>query len=98
MVCLLYGGNKSVIWTDVVQMGIIWFGIFLCLGIAIAQLPGDVGLRDALSLASANGRLRIVDLSPDLTRPYTLWSGLIGGLFLMLSYFGCDQSQVQRYL
>ena len=98
MAYVLYGGNKSVIWTDVVQMAIIWVGIFLCLGIAIAQLPGDVSFRDALALAGANGRLRIVDLSPDPRTPYTLWSGLIGGLFLMLSYFGCDQSQVQRYL
>ena len=95
---VIYGGNKSVIWTDVVQMGIIWFGIFLCFGIAIAQLPEEMGLRDALALAQVNGRLRIIDPSPSLTAPYTLWSGLIGGLFLMLSYFGCDQSQVQRYL
>jgi solute:Na+ symporter, SSS family len=57
-----------------------------------------MGLRDALALAQANGRLRIIDTSPSLTAPYTIWSGLIGGLFLMLSYFGCDQSQVQRYL
>ena len=95
---VLYGGNKSVIWTDVVQMGIIWFGIFLCFGIAIHQLPAGMGFRDALALAQANGRLRIIDTSPSLTAPYTIWSGLIGGLFLMLSYFGCDQSQVQRYL
>jgi solute:Na+ symporter, SSS family len=95
---VIYGGNKSVIWTDVVQMAIIWFGIFLCFGIAITQLPGDMGFRDALALAQANGRLRIIDTSTSLTAPYTLWSGLIGGLFLMLSYFGCDQSQVQRYL
>ncbi|HEY3122242.1 MAG TPA: sodium:solute symporter [Vicinamibacteria bacterium] len=95
---VLYGGNKSVIWTDVVQMAIIWFGIFLCFGMAIAQLPADFGLRDALALAQTTGRLRVIDPSPSLTRPYTLWSGLIGGLFLMLSYFGADQSQVQRYL
>jgi solute:Na+ symporter, SSS family len=95
---VIYGGNKSVIWTDVVQMAIIWFGIFLCFGIAIAQLPEEMGLRDALALAQANGRLRIIDTSPSLTAPYTIWSGLIGGLFLMLSYFGCDQSQVQRYM
>ncbi|HEV8253908.1 MAG TPA: sodium:solute symporter [Vicinamibacteria bacterium] len=95
---VLYGGNKSVIWTDVVQMLIIWFGIFLCFGMAIAQLPRDFGLRDALALAQTTGRLRVMDPSPSLTRPYTLWSGLIGGLFLMLSYFGADQSQVQRYL
>ncbi|HET7747059.1 MAG TPA: sodium:solute symporter [Vicinamibacteria bacterium] len=94
---VFYGGNRSVIWTDVVQMAIIWFGIFLCLGVAIAQMPPSVGLRDALSVAQATNRLRIVDTSTDLTS-YTLWSGLIGGLFLMLSYFGCDQSQVQRYL
>jgi SSS family solute:Na+ symporter len=95
---VIYGGNKSVIWTDVVQMAIIWFGIFLCFGIAIRQLPPEMGFRDALALAQANGRLRIIDMSPSLTAPYTIWSGLIGGLFLMLSYFGCDQSQVQRYL
>jgi Na+/proline symporter len=95
---VVYGGNKSVIWTDVVQMVIIWFGIFLCLGIALAQIQEDLGLRGALALAQANGRLRVMDASPSLTTPYTLWSGLIGGLFLMLSYFGCDQSQVQRYL
>jgi len=93
-----YGGNKSVIWTDVVQMAIIWVGILLCFGIAVGQLPAGFGLRDALALAQASGRLRIMDTSPSLTAPYTLWSGLIGGLFLMLSYFGCDQSQVQRYL
>ena len=95
---VIYGGNRSVIWTDVVQMGIIWFGIFLCFGVAIAQLPEGFGLTDALALAKTTGRLRIMDASPSLTTPYTLWGGLIGGLFLMLSYFGCDQSQVQRYL
>ena len=98
IVYVIYGGNKSVIWTDVVQMTFIWFGIFLCVGVAIGHLPAGVGLRDALALAQTTGRLRIFDLSPSLTKPYTLWSGLIGGLFLMLSYFGCDQSQVQRYL
>jgi SSS family solute:Na+ symporter len=95
---VLYGGNKSVIWTDVVQMAIIWFGIFLCFGVAIYNLPAGFGFRDALSVAQATGRLRVMDTSPSLTTPYTLWEGLIGGLFLMLSYFGCDQSQVQRYL
>jgi SSS family solute:Na+ symporter len=95
---VLYGGNKSVIWTDVVQMLIIWFGIFVCVGVAIFQIPTELGLKDALSLAALNGRTRIIDPSPSLTTPYTLWSGLIGGLFLMLAYFGTDQSQVQRYL
>jgi Na+/proline symporter len=79
-------------------MSIIWFGIFLCLGVAIFQLPEEFGLRDALALAQSTGRLEIMDTSPSLTKPYTLWGGLIGALFLMLSYFGADQSQVQRYL
>jgi Na+/proline symporter len=95
---VLYGGNRSVIWTDVVQMLLIWFGIFLCLGIAIAHMPEGVGLRGALAVAQTTGRLDVMDTSPSLAKPYTLWSGLVGGLFLMLSYFGCDQSQVQRYL
>jgi len=95
---VVYGGNKSVIWTDVAQMAIIWMGIFLCFGIAVTQLPAGFGLRDALALAQTSGRLRVMDTSTSLSTPYTLWSGLIGGLFLMLSYFGCDQSQVQRYL
>jgi SSS family solute:Na+ symporter len=95
---VVYGGNRSVIWTDVVQMGLIWFGIFACVGVAVAQLPSGVGLRDALALAQATGRLETIDFSVDPSRPYTVWSGLIGGSFLAMAYFGCDQSQVQRYL
>jgi len=98
IVYVMYGGNKSVIWTDVAQMAIIWFGIFLCFGVALAQLPETIRVRDALALAQVTGRLRVMDTSPSLTAPYTLWSGVIAGTFLMLSYFGCDQSQVQRYL
>jgi Na+/proline symporter len=98
IVYVMYGGNKSVIWTDVAQMAIIWFGIFLCFGVAIAQIPDSISFRDALALAQVTGRLRVMDTSPSLTTPYTLWSGVIAGTFLMLSYFGCDQSQVQRYL
>jgi Na+/proline symporter len=93
-----YGGNRSVIWTDVAQMGLIWFGIFLCVGVALTRLPDGFAIRDALALAQATGRLETMDLSTDLTKPYTVWSGLIGGLFLAMAYFGCDQSQVQRYL
>ncbi len=95
---VMKGGNRSVIWTDVVQMGIIWIGIFSCFFVAIGKLPPEVSFRDAMSIAQTAGRFNAVDLDPSLTTPYTLWGGLIGGLFLMLSYFGCDQSQVQRYL
>jgi Na+/proline symporter len=79
-------------------MALVWFGIFTCVAVAVTQLPAHVGLRDALALAQASGRLSAVDTSTDLTRPYTLWSGLVGGMFLAMAYFGCDQSQVQRYL
>ena len=93
-----WGGNRSVIWTDVAQMGLVWFGIFTCVLVAIRQLPTDVSLRDALALAQASGRLEMLDTSTDPARAYTVWSGLIGGMFLAMAYFGCDQSQVQRYL
>ena len=95
---VIYGGNRSVIWTDVVQMGLIWLGIFVCVFVAVWTLPPGVGVLEALALGRLNGRLRMMDPSPSLTTPYTLWGGLVGGLFLMLGYFGCDQSQVQRYL
>jgi SSS family transporter len=95
---VVYGGNRSVIWTDVVQMGLIWFGIFVCVAVGLERLPDSFGLRDGLALAQAAGRLETIDLSLDPSRRYTLWSGLIGGTFLAMSYFGCDQSQVQRYL
>jgi Na+/proline symporter len=98
IVYVSYGGNKSVIWTDVAQMAIIWFGIFLCLGVAVTQLPESVRLTDALALAKSTGRLEIIKPGASLTEPYTLWGGLIGGLFLQMAYFGTDQSQVQRYL
>ena len=64
----------------------------------ILGLPGDVSFGEALHVAGAAGRLKAVDFRFDWSQTYTFWSGLLGGLFLMLSYFGCDQSQVQRYL
>ena len=98
IIYVLKGGNRSVIWTDVVQMLIIWVGIFTCFFVAIWKLPDNVSFRDALSIAQTAGRFNAISTDTSLSTPYTLWSGVIGGLFLMLSYFGCDQSQVQRYL
>jgi SSS family transporter len=95
---VVHGGNKSVIWTDVVQMAIIWIGIFICAGVALTKVPETFSLRDSLAVAQLTNHLEMMDTSLDPSRPYTLWSGLIGGTFLAMAYFGADQSQVQRYL
>jgi len=92
------GGIKAVTWTDVQQMMILFAGLFVALGTAVWLLPHGVSFHDAVSLAGAAGKLNAVDFSFDLKNPFNFWSGLIGGTFLFLSYFGTDQSQVQRYL
>lgn len=94
----MFGGVQAVTWTDVKQMVVIFVGIFVCLAIIIGQFPAGVSVGSALTVAGAAGRLKTVDPSFNLNETYTLWSGLIGGMFLALSYFGCDQSQVQRFL
>jgi SSS family transporter len=92
------GGVQAVAWTDVKQMAVIVFGLFAAIAVLIAGLPDDVGIGQVFAIAGSTGRLQALDFRFDLRETYTFWSGLIGGLFLMLSYFGCDQSQVQRYL
>jgi SSS family transporter len=94
----IVGGVQAVTWTDVKQMAVIVGGIVAAIIILVAAFPPSVGVLGALHLSGAAGRLTALDFSFDLDATYTFWSGLIGGLFLMLSYFGCDQSQVQRYL
>jgi SSS family transporter len=94
----MVGGVQAVTWTDVKQMVLIFTGMAVVVIVIISGLPDSVRLGDALSLAAGVGRLQTLDFSFSLDETYTFWSGLIGGLFLMLSYFGCDQSQVQRYL
>ncbi len=91
------GGIKAVTWTDVQQMTIMFLGIGTAFAAAVLMLPRGVGLSEALFLAGVSGKLNAVDLSFDW-KNYNIWSGVIGGMFLALSYFGCDQSQVQRYL
>ncbi len=85
-------------WTDVKQMFVIVAAVLAAVFTLIHGLPASVSLGDVLHVAGATGRMTAMDFRFDLTNTYTFWSGLIGGLFLMLSYFGCDQSQVQRYL
>ncbi len=94
----ILGGIQAVTWTDVQQMLIIFFGLFVSLFMVIMLLPSNVSLLDAVHLAGAVGKLNAVDFRFNLANRYNFWSGLIGGMFLALSYFGCDQSQVQRYL
>jgi SSS family solute:Na+ symporter len=89
---------QAVTWTDVKQMAIIVCGLLAAVTVLLMSLPDTVGVSQALHLAGSAGRLRTLDFSFNLNETYTFWSGMIGGLFLMLSYFGCDQSQVQRYL
>ena len=92
------GGMRAVMWVETWQMLIILAGICFCLGSVVFGLPEGLGLGEALRLAGATGRLETLSFDPDPRLTYTVWTGILGGLFLMLSYFGCDQSQVQRYL
>ena len=94
----MLGGVQSVTWTDVKQMVIILAGLSLCVFVIITNLPAGVSFSDAMNVAGAAGKLQTIDFSFDLNERYTIWSGMIAALFLFLSYFGCDQSQVQRYL
>ena len=94
----MVGGVQAVTWTDVKQMAVIVAGVLAAVVMLIAGLPETVTVNHALTVAGATGRLTSLDFTFNLTDTYTFWSGMIGGTFLMLSYFGCDQSQVQRYL
>ncbi len=98
---LLYttiGGVRAVVWTDTLQMMLMFLGLFAGLYLVISRIPSDVSLSDAVYLGGLTNHWNAVNLSVDLEDKYTLLSGLLGGFFLMLSYFGADQSQVQRYI
>jgi solute:Na+ symporter, SSS family len=92
----MIGGVQAVMWADVKQMVLIVLALLAIVFVLLFNMPVSPG--DALEIAGATGRLRVFDFSFTLTETYTFWSGILGGLFLMLSYFGTDQSQVQRYL
>ena len=92
----MIGGVQAVTWADVKQMVLIVFAIVAVLVVLLLQIP--VSPHEALKIAGATGRLQAFDFSFDITQQYTFWSGVIAGTFLMMSYFGTDQSQVQRYL
>ncbi|MCU1335546.1 MAG: Na+/solute symporter [Bryobacterales bacterium] len=92
------GGIKAVTWADVQQMTVILLALIMAFAVAISMLPSDVSFGDAVRLAGAAGKLNAVTTTFDWNDRYNIWSGLIGGMFLALAYFGTDQSQVQRYL
>ena len=92
------GGTKAVNVTQKQQMAVIFAGMFAAFFLIISYLPSNISFSNALEIAGASGKMDILDFSFDLGNRYTFWSGIIGGTFLALSYFGTDQSQVQRYL
>lgn len=92
------GGIKALTWADVQQMSMIFVALIVSFIVIIHALPSGISFTDALHLAGAAGRLNPVDLHLDFSNRYNVWSGVVGGGFLALAYFGCDQSQVQRYL
>lgn len=94
----VYGGTKAVSYTQMFQMAIIFSGLAMAGYMVVRMLPEGVGFTDALHIAGKMGRTKALDLNFDLNNKYNIWSGIIGGLFLQLSYFGTDQSQVGRYL
>ncbi|MDP1802164.1 MAG: sodium:solute symporter [Bacteroidota bacterium] len=98
IVYTVYGGTKAVSHTQVLQMAIIFGGLFLAAYMVIHLLPENVSFTDALHIAGKMNKLNAIDTTFDLNNRYNIWSGIIGGFFLQLSYFGTDQSQVGRYL
>ena len=92
------GGTKAVSVTQKQQMAIIFIGMFIAFFVILSYLPENITFSNALEIAGASDKMNILDFSFDFENRYTVWSGLIGGTFLALSYFGTDQSQVQRYL
>ena len=92
------GGTKAVSITQKQQMFVIMSGMFIAFFIILNSLPEDINFSNAIDIAGIGGKMKVLDFSFDINERYTFWSGITGGLFLALSYFGTDQSQVQRYL
>ncbi len=92
------GGTKAVSVTQKQQMAVIFAGMFVAFYLILQYLPDGITFTKALEIAGASDKMQVLDFSWDLNNRYTVWTGILGGTFLMLSYFGTDQSQVQRYL
>lgn len=98
IVYTVYGGTKAVSYTQVLQMGVIFGGMLVAGVMVVRMMPDSIGFADTLQIAGKMGKTSVLDFKFDLNSRYNVWSGLIGGFFLQLSYFGTDQSQVGRYL
>ena len=98
IVYTLIGGSNAVSKTQVQQMAIILLGLFMAIILIYSQLPAGIGIKETFSIAGSAGKMNIVDFKFDPKERYNIWSGLLASFFLFLSYFGTDQSQVQRYL
>jgi Na+/proline symporter len=92
------GGTRAVAFTQKQQMIVMLFGLVVAAVVVVLRLPSDVSLGDAVQVAGALGRMNVISFDLDFANRYNFWAGLTGGFFLQLSYFGTDQSQVQRYL
>jgi Na+/proline symporter len=93
----VYGGTKAVSYTQLFQMIIIFSGLIIAAVLVVNMLPDQVGFMEALHIAGTMDKMNAIDTKLDWNNRYNLWSGIIGGFFLQLSYFGTDQSQVGRY-
>jgi SSS family transporter len=94
----MFGGSKTISYTQLQQMFVVLVGMFLAGYMVVHLLPAEMGFVDTLKVAGKMGKLNVIDWKLDFNNRYNVWSGLIGGFFLQLSYFGTDQSQVGRYL
>ena len=94
----MVGGITAVIWTDVIQMLMMFVGIGAAIAVFFGTLPAEVGVGDVVYIGGIQEMWSSIDLDFDPTNTYSIWTGMIGGFFLALAYFGTDQSQVQRYL
>lgn len=95
--CMM-GGSKAISYTQMLQMSVVLAGMFLAAVLIIHQLPEEIGVHESLLIAGKMGKINLIDWKFDINNRYNIWSGIIGGFFLQLSYFGTDQSQVGRYL
>ena len=95
--CML-GGSKAISYTQMLQMAVVLVGMVFVGFYAVSSLPDGIGVKESLQIAGKMGKVNLIDWKFDLNNRYTIWSGIIGGFFLQLSYFGTDQSQVGRYL